>query len=122
MVVLPTFIGDRDVEETIDLLNERQLMLKNGILQISLVFDVQQKKMLHKIQIISRGSFFVDKETNFNNRIVSQINDEVDRYLQLKSFNEKEILQKVENITSHLLYKEKKISPLIHVEILIKEK
>ena len=119
--VYSAYIGDKDNEETMELLNERQLMLKNGILTIVLTFDQQRKRLIRKVQIISRGSFYVDKETHFHEQIIEQLSNDIDKYLTNTSFNEQAMIKKVESITSQIVYEKKKISPLIHVQILTKQ-
>lgn len=122
IIVNSAFIGDKDTEQTMELLNERQLMLKNGIFEVILTFNAVNKQLNRRVQIISRGSFYVDKETNFNEEIVEQLTNEVKRLLQIESFNAEKIRKKITSLTSQLVYEKKKISPLINVQMLFKEK
>lgn len=103
-----------------ELLQERQLMLKNGVLEVIVTLDTQKQRLIRKVQIISRGSFYVGKEIQFNEQIINQLTDIVNNFLT-SNFNEKMLITKIKEKTSQLVYEKKKISPLIDAQILVKK-
>ena len=112
------FIGDKDNEETMTLLNERQLMLKNGFLGVVLFFDQTTKQLCSKPQLIFQGSFSVAEERKVGELITKQLLGEINPLFKKQNFVEQLIIEKAETIVSHLIYVEKKINPLISVQIL----
>ena len=119
--VQPVYIGkDYQIEESMQTLSDRQLMLQNGIIAIVIFVDLKNKKLWQSPKFIVRGSFYLKNESFFAQKlseaVILEINENLDKYL----FSLEKLSEKIRNLAMNLIYQEKKIHPLVHPIILTK--
>lgn len=114
----PMFIDGKLVSsDSLNVIEERANLGDNGIVNVSLYFDKDYKKLLSKPLITTRGCFFTKTSTNFLTKLSYSILADVDELISKNGYNENEVKEKVIETTKLLIWKCKKKQPYIYVHI-----
>ncbi len=113
------YIGeDKSSEEDFQILNNRQMMMKNGIIGISINISETTKKIIKSPIIISRGCFTLKKQSHFYRELEKIVLENGAMFLNTQAFEHKKLENIIINKVGDFVYKEKKILPLIAVNLI----
>lgn len=120
--VPPVFIGKKhNAIDSLKVLNERRLMLQNGLIVVILWINFQTKKLLQLPQFIFKGSFYLQKEFFLSRKLLVKLTDALNLLLDKNNLQIDTLHFQAENIISQTIYDFKKINPLIQSIILQKK-
>ena len=114
----PVFIGgDKNDSEGLAVLNERQALLTNGLVNVVCIFDRIQKKLVSKPRVITRGVFNFANDEKFQAKLRTFIRKTTtEKIFGRAILREKEVL--LTKALAQFFYREKKINPLLKVVVL----
>lgn len=118
----PMFIDGKSVSsDSINVIEERAVLSDNGIVNVTLYFDKDRKKLLTKPLLTTRGCFFTKTSTNFLTKICYSIASEIETIIGAYGYDQDKIVNKAIEVTEVLIWKCKKKKPYINVNIFLDE-
>ncbi len=112
----PMFIDGKSVSsESLHVIEERNILSDNGIVNVVLYFNSDRTKLLSKPLITTRGCFFTKTATNFLTKISYSISTEIEELLNNNKFDREEIIAKTDEVVKMLIWKCKKKKPYVNI-------
>ncbi len=114
----PIFIGNNpENNEDLKTLNDRQILLTAGIINVVCFYDSIKKQMRKKIQYLAFGVVEFEQDHNFI-KIIDQKINQITQQREFSRLISQEREKIIENMLFQEFYKIKKINPLIKVFVL----
>lgn len=105
--------GKRISKNSIKTIEERKEISDNGIFNIIICYDKENKKIIGNPQISTRGIFFVKDSISLIQKISYSIKDEVEKIISDKNFNIDLMKNKSHDVAKFFIWKNKKKNPKI---------
>lgn len=114
----PIFIDKKVASKsTTELINKRKLLSIEGIFNIIVMVDFQNKKVVKNPMLSTRGCFYAKDSPSLITKISFSIKDEVESLLSKGETSKQKIKESIANIVKFYVWKNKKKNPIVTTTI-----
>ena len=104
-------------KSTTDLINKRKVLSEEGIFNVIVMVDFQNKKVTRNPMLTTRGCFFAKDSSSLISKISFSIKDEVEKMLNQGETSKQKIIDSVNKTVKFYVWKNKKKNPIVTTTI-----
>lgn len=119
--VQPVFIGNNfDDICSLEILRDREIMSKYGVLSCAIVIDLKNKKLINFPSFKAKGNFYFWNEIKFKKLLTNNTQKIIENFLKNKKYLKETLLKIIKDNIEEIIFQEKKINPIVCTMIIEK--